>query len=72
MSGLDIFSYAPDDIFYNINDRQTQNDYVYLCRLGQGNFYRLSINYIGPTATLITRFIPVVTVVQGASFINTM
>ena len=31
MSGLDIFSYAPDDIFYNINDRQTQNDCMSIC-----------------------------------------
>ena len=31
MSGLDIFSYAPDDIFYNINDRQTRNDCMSIC-----------------------------------------
>ena len=73
MSGLDIFSYAPDGIFYNINDHQTQNDCMSICVVwGKVIFYRLSINYIGPTATTISRFIPVVTVIQGASFINTM
>lgn len=31
MSGLDIFSYAPDGIFYNINDHQTRNDCMSIC-----------------------------------------